>query len=91
MLLGTLLAAAALRRGLVLTAELFRGGGAPRLPGTRGSVAELRLKVGFNPSVFLFFVNSFGISGNKALVAASKVEGDIRLAPSAGIMPPRGT
>ena len=91
MLWGTRLAAAALRRGLVLISELLRGGGAPRLPGTNGSAAELRLKAMFDPSACLFFATLFGISGMKALVTASKVEGDIRLAPSAGMFPPRGT
>ena len=95
MLLGTLLAAAALRRGLVLISELLRGGGAPRFPGTTGSAPVFRLNTGSSPSVpaVLGAVLGavFGRSGNAAVETASKVEGDIRLVPRAGMLPPRGT
>ena len=87
MLLGTLLAAAALRRGLLLISELLRGGGAPRFPGTTGSAPVFRLNTGSAPSVPAVF----GRSGNAAVEMASKVEGDIRLVPRAGMLPPRGT
>ena len=91
MLLGTLLAAAALRRGLVLISELLRGGGAPRFPGTTGSAPEFRLSTGSAPSVPAVLGAVFGRSGNAAVEMASKVEGDIRLVPRAGMLPPRGT
>ena len=91
MLLGTLLAAAALRRGLVLISELLRGGGAPRFPGTTGSGPVFRLNTGSAPSVPAVLGAVFGRSGNAAVETASKVEGDIRLVPRAGMLPPRGT
>ena len=91
MLLGTLLAAAALRRGLVLKSELLRGGGAPRFPGTAGSAPVFRRNTGSALSVPTVLGEVFGRSGNSAVEMASKVKGDIRLVPRAGMLPPRGT
>ena len=90
MLLGTLLAAAALRRGLMIS-ELLRGGGAPRLPGTKVSLAGLALESRFDVLESLVIANVFRISGNRVLVTVSKVVGDIRLTPNACMLPPRGT
>ena len=90
-LLGTLLAAAALRRGLVLISELLRGGGAPRFPGTNDPAPVSSLNTRCALSVPAVLGGVFGRSGNAAVETASKVEGDIRLVPRAGMLPPRGT
>ena len=71
MLLGTLLAAAALRRGLLLISELLRGGGAPRLPGTKVALSGLGLASSFDAPVSLVLAAVFGISGERVLVTVS--------------------